>query len=176
MDFGRNLSQAIVLPVLLQFGLGAAAQDAPRYSIKQNDPDTGSNIRSNRLTGQLPYDKSYAQLTDAQRVLFRSDYEVLAEADEPPFPEHGLGSVFDPISKAAQALRLDSGAPALSMVAYIDETGNASKVEVLSSPSPELTGFAARVAMKTKFKPAKCAGAPCAMGFPIRIRFIRSIR
>jgi hypothetical protein len=155
---------ATLLLLLFQAGL-AGAEDAPSFSIKRDDPPTGSNIRRDRLTSSLPYDKSYAELTDAQRLQFRSRYEVLADADEPPFPQLGLGQIYDPISRAQQKL-LNVGM--LSLVAYIDETGNATRIEVMSSPSPEMSRFAAMVAMQTKFKPAQCSGAPCPMGFPIR--------
>ena len=42
-------------------------------------------------------------------------------------------------------------------------------VSVFESPDPEITRVAASVLMLSKFKPAVCAGRPCAMQFPLEV-------
>ncbi len=50
---------------------------------------------------------------------------------------------------------------------HINSAGEAVSVQVLRSPSPEVTMAVARTLLSdTKFKGAVCAGAPCAMDFP----------
>lgn len=163
------------MPVVLSLGLlawplTALSQDAPRpYSLKR-EAHTGTNIPWTEARSHLPFDKRYEELTDEQRREFKLLYEEMADGDEPPFPELGLGSLYRPIADAVQKGRPQG---ALSLFVYVGSDGVATKVEVLSSPSPEMTRLAALVAMNTRFKPGQCGGAPCAMVFPIRTVFER---
>jgi hypothetical protein len=164
-----NPQLVALLAAALFVNYAGAAEEAatpPRYSIKEDRPSTGSHIRRDQVTGDLPFDKTYAELTDVQRRMVQSQYEAMPESDEPPFPARGLGDLVVPLSRAHQKLSVTGF---LSMHVYVDSTGTATKVDIMSSPSPELSKFAAAVAMQTKFKPAKCAGVPCAMGFPVRM-------
>lgn len=164
------LAAAMVLPCGL-----AAAQDAPPkpgFSFKEDSPSTGSNIRRQRLSGGvLPYDKTYAELTPEQQLILKSRYMEMGEGDEPPFPADGLGPLYAAVSKANQAVR--GGLGKFEMDVYVDETGAATKVDVIQSPDERLSKHAAAIAMLTKFKPALCKGKPCAMGFPFGVNFVR---
>lgn len=153
----------------------AAAQDAapkPGFSLKEDTPRTGSNIKRDTVWGgALPYDKAYAELTPEEQRTFKARYMEMAEGDEPPFPVDGLGPLLGAISKANQAARAGFGR--LEMDVFVDETGTPSKVDVIQSPDARLAKHAATIAMLTKFKPALCKGTPCAMGFPVSINFVR---
>lgn len=153
-------------PSLAQAGPAQAG-----FTIKQEQPETGSNIRRDSVSGALPYDKRYGELTSEQQRMFRSRYVEMAEGDEPPFPQDGLGPMYTAIAKANELAGAAVGK--LEMDVFVDETGRATKVELIKSPDPRLSKYVATIAMLTQFKPALCKGKPCAMGFPISIVFTR---
>lgn len=39
------------------------------------------------------------------------------------------------------------------------------------APQPELGRYLATIGMMQRFKPARCAGTPCAMIYPLKFRF-----
>ncbi|NHZ89736.1 hypothetical protein F2P45_12040 [Massilia sp. CCM 8733] len=61
----------------------------------------------------------------------------------------------------------------LSMIVMVDSEGNAQSVNVYVTPDAKLSEMAGFVAMKEKYKPARCAGKPCAMPFPYTMTFTR---
>jgi hypothetical protein len=153
----------------------ALAQDAaakPGFSMKEDYPRTGTNIRRSTMSGgALPFDKSYAELSPEQQRMLKSRYEQMEEGDEPPYPVDGMGPLLQALSKANQAAR--GGLGVLSLEVMVDATGTPTKVEVLESPDAKLSQYAAHIAMLTRFKPALCKGTPCAMGFPVGMNFVR---
>lgn len=153
----------------------AAAQDKPPnggFKIKEDSPETGSNIRRDTVWGgTLPYDKAYGELTPEQQLLFKSRFVQMGEGDEPPFPLDGLGPLMSAISRVSRLVEVGVGR--LEMDVFVDETGRATKVEIIRSPDDVLAKHAAALAMLTKFKPAQCKGKPCAMGFPLNVGFVR---
>jgi hypothetical protein len=44
-------------------------------------------------------------------------------------------------------------------------------VTLFGAPDAAMSRFATQVLMEQKFKPALCAGVPCAMGFPFSVSF-----
>jgi hypothetical protein len=166
----------LVLAVTLALPCGmAAAQDTPPQSgfkMKEDAPETGSNIRRDSVWGgSLPYDKPYGELTPEQQRMFKSRFREMGEGDEPPFPVDGLGPLLAAISRISRVVEVGVGR--LEMDVFVDETGSATKVEVIRSPDGALAKHAAALAMLTKFKPALCKGKPCAMGFPLNMNFVR---
>lgn len=151
----------------------ALAQEiaAPRYTMKEERPRTGSNLRRDTLVGPLPLNRRYEDLSPEERRRFHARYVQLGPGDEPPFPEDGLGAVYGPLHKAIGLGRIPRGV--LEAIVHVDATGQATQVEILSSPAPELAKLTVLIGMEVRFKPAKCAGAACAMGFPVHLR-IRS--
>lgn len=149
----------------------AHAQPRPEYSIREESPPTGSHIRRN-LSGPIaiPVNLTYEQLSAADRLKFHANYESIAEGDEPPFPKQGLGALLKPITKGQQKLYVNGD---LSLVAAVAPSGEVQEVRVHGSPSPEMTRFATQILFATPFKPAVCRGQPCAMEFPLRVRFER---
>jgi hypothetical protein len=163
---------AFVAPLVLALGVAAQGAGTPKsFAIKQDDLSVGSNIRRGQVWGPLPYDKTYEELSEEERRLFKSRYVQMRDGDEPPFPVEGLGPLYTGISKVMRSA--DAGLGVLEMDVLVDAAGVPAKVEVLKSPDPKLAGLAARVAMLTRFKPALCNGEPCAMGFPVRINIVR---
>src|SRR5579862_4552063 len=84
--------------------LASAADGEAQYQIKEDQPAVGTLLKRGAVTGPLPYDKRYDQLTAEQRMQVKSNYEAMADDDEPPFPAEGLGPLMKSIHKAAQVL------------------------------------------------------------------------
>ena len=165
-DDGQGKASAPAAPV-------PATQPPKGYSIKSEQPRLGSHIPHKIVTGEsVPFNASYEQLTDAERSVVRRWYPMLDPADEPPYPLLGKGHVHSAIHK------LNSRDPAfglLSMVVMVDGEGNAESVNVYVTPDAKLSEMAGFVAMKEKYKPARCSGKPCSMPFPYTMVFTRGL-
>lgn len=164
---GLAFAASTVAPSLLL----AEAGEAPQYTMREERPRTGSNLRRETLSATLPLNRRYEDLAAEDKRRFHASYELLGPGDEPPFPADGLGAIYTPLHKAIPLLRDARGV--LEAIVYVDASGRASQVEILSSPAPELSKLAALVGMETRFKPAKCGGTACPMGFPIKLRIAR---
>ena len=167
------MSPRIVLIALfasLLTQLAAAQQNQrPEYSVKEDQPRIGSNIRRDVVRPfVMPINLPYERLSTEDQDKFKRNYEKIEPNDEPPFPLGGLKSILDPIRKGQAKLLVDGE---LFLIAIISSSGEAIEVQAIGSPSPDMTRFAAQVLLLTKFKPAVCGGTPCRMEFPIRIAF-----
>jgi tetratricopeptide (TPR) repeat protein len=172
----RTFCALVLVPASIFAGEALAQQ---RYTIKQDEPTTGSHIRREQIISSLPLDKRYSELTNEQRNAVKSQYEQMAEDDEPPFPVNGLGPVYKAISEIHKKIvlrdRYGLGVSGpLAMHIQVDSQGNATSVSVYQSPDPEMTKSAATIAMLTRYKPAMCGGQPCAMVFPVRMQLCGS--
>ena len=148
---------------------GIGAQPRAEYSIKDDQPESGSLIRRHVVGPiDIAINLPYHQLSPADRAAVHAQYERIAQGDEPPFPAAGLRALLDPI-RQAQAQFLGSGD--LRLIASIGADGKARQVQAIGSPSPELTRFAAQVLMLVPYKPAVCGGQPCTMDFPLHMTF-----
>ena len=116
----------------------------------------------------MPFDKEYAELSQQQRPAFKSQYERMGEADEPPFPLAGLRSLYEPMVKAQARANIEGE---FIGEIRVNSEGEVTEVRIVRTPGKAMTNFVAGVAFLTKFKPAVCRGAPCAMGFPVRVDF-----
>ena len=147
----------------------ALQDDRPRYSLKQDGPATGSNIKRNAVgPSVIPMDKEYSELTPDQQRYVKSQYESMGPADEPPFPLGGLGSIFKAVSAAQKKLLVQGP---LTMHVEIDSEGEPVSVSMYASPDPRMTQAVATILMLQKYKPARCNGQPCRMQFPFRTSF-----
>ena len=162
----------LVAVLLLSFAsnaLRAQDQRSPLYSLKQDQPDIGTNIKRSVVTGSvLPLDKRYSELTPEQQASVKSQYEQLGPNDEPPYPLNGLGPVYKVIAAGQRKLHVTGN---LTVAVEVNSEGDATSVSVLRSTNPEMVNFVASVLMLQKYKPASCNGSPCTMQFPFRIAF-----
>ena len=167
---GKSWLAAALLAASLAPAVQAAdALPPPQYTIKQSEASTGSLIPRNVVQGsRIPLNRSYAQLTEEEQQLVKSQYEAMRPLDEPPFPVDGLRSIHLAIAKVQRRLLAEG---VLSMHADVDSQGAVTRVNVFHSPDPQLTQAAAAVLMLTEFKPAVCRGQPCNMSFPLRVTF-----
>lgn len=120
------------------------------------------------LSIPVPPEKSYEELTSEQQQRIKSVYTILQDDDEPPYPLGGTKTMYLLMSKVQEVAPTEA---ILNMMAIVDKNGNGVEVMILKSPSPEMSRYAVMVLMQQKYKPAKCAGQPCAMAFPLRINF-----
>jgi hypothetical protein len=116
----------------------------------------------------VPFDKSYAELTEKQKDLVKSQYVGVTGSDEPPFPAAGLAKIYRAVH-AAQRKRLASGL--LSVLVEIDASGAPVSAAVYQTPDPELGKAVASLLLLEMYKPGICDGQPCAMTFPFRVQF-----
>lgn len=167
-------SMLVALMCLVAPCLCVAQDPAPKYTIKEDDPRLGSTLRRDQFHGfSIAINLPYAKLPTSDRQSLHALYEQMPDGDEPPFPIYGLQAIYDPIRKAHDKLG-DAGD--LSVIATVDASGQVQRVEVFKSPSTQMSQFAASVLTMTKFKPALCAGKPCAMEFPVRLSLTVEIR
>ena len=158
-----------ILASLLNLPAWSADSDSlPRYTLKQPDPWTGTNIRSEVASGTMPFDKRYSELTAEQKGRLKSQYERMGPEDEPPFPINGLGPIYKAIAAAQQKLLVEG---TLSVAVEVNSLGEAVSVSVFQSSDPKMTQFVAAVLMKEPYKPALCGGSACTMQFPFRMNF-----
>ena len=153
-------------------GGGNFSKARQAYAMKDNEGYTGSLIKRDRVHGDLPLDKTYAQLSEAEKNRVKAAYEPMRPGDEPPFPERGLGPLYFAVTKANDKI---GEIGLLDMAVTIDSTGAPTKIEVYKSPDHDLTMAAVQIIMLTKFKPAVCNGQPCTMAFPFSMNIVRSL-
>ncbi len=147
----------------LPLGATRTTPSTTKYSMKEDDPALGTNIRRPIVTGGgLPFNKTYAELTPDEKQVLSLQYPALEEGDEPPFPLHGLKTVYRGLSALAGKLRAEGH---LVLYVKVDAEGKAKSVSVVASPSTEMTDYAAALVMVEKYKTAVCGGKPCEMPF-----------
>ncbi|XLZ70289.1 energy transducer TonB [Massilia sp. SR12] len=146
------------------------AQNAkPEYAIKEDAPPTGSSIlRKGVRADAIAINKHYHELSPEDRAYLHSLSDALPEGDEPPFPAKGLKPVHNAMYKAQAKLGVDGE---LHLLATVNSQGDVEEVKTFGSPSPEMTQYAVEVVLRTKFKPAVCAGMPCRRDFRFSYQF-----
>ena len=139
------------------------------YTVKEDTPRVGSNIRRRVATGStVPLNRRYEEFTADERASVHGWWENIPAGDEPPFPEDGLKPLHEAVAKVVRKLQVPGR---LLLVANVAPDGQVSEVKALESTDAETTKYAATILMLTKFKPAKCAGQPCRMDFPVLYTF-----
>jgi hypothetical protein len=157
--------------------VGAFVNDKPadpklivRETYSTRESVTGSLIPQRITTGiDVPIDKSYAQLTDAEKRRVKSLYQSMGAGDEPPYPLHGQREIIEAAQKLQESLRVTGE---LTLAVTVDSKGVPPNVEMIRSPDKEMTKFMAEVLMLQKYSAASCKGVPCQMQYPFRIDFV----
>ena len=161
-----------ILLALSATGLAAivavpASAEAPAvYSVK--DTVVGTMVPQAIITSAVPFDKTYAQMSAEQKAVIAQDYESLGAGDEPPYPALGLSHLSTYMMRLAE-MTGTSG----PLVATVDvgPDGQARTVSVFKSPDTRLTSMVTTLLARESYKPAKCAGSPCAMTYVMRVNF-----
>lgn len=161
------LASACTLPL---HASAQASEAAPRYTLKESEPRTGSSIKRNFSSSSIPYNKAYADLSDAEKAMLRAHYENMAPDDEPPFPLRGYKTLFRALHAVQERLAVPG---VIDLGVMVDEQGKGTSVKVYASPDPELTRMVASLLLAERYKPALCHGQPCSQEFPFKVNFAR---
>lgn len=165
----NNAHYLFAVCAMLLSSMTSAQTRESEYTIKEDRPSTWSLIRRDVITGSnVPVNKRYNEFTAEEKAVMKTYYQNMGPEDEPPFPEDGLRPIYSVI-KQVQAKLLETGD--LTIFVSIDANGAPVEVEILQSPSEEMTKFVSSILMFAKYKPAICNGQRCAMQFPFRFKF-----
>ena len=162
------MSRKITL-LLAAFLLSSTIAVAETYKL-YGDARVGSKFRSVEATSAIPFDKTYAELTQEQKDMFRATYGGLRDDEQPPYPSAGSEAIYKPIIEGHNRIARGGN---LFLVAMVNEQGKVENVAVYESPADAMTELATAVLFNTEFDPASCAGAPCKMEFPFEFELSR---
>ena len=166
-----SLPLALLVVVLIGSTGSSFAQQpgtGPRYSLR-TFAAAGTTPRAGELAiWHAPLDASYADLTPEQRRAFRAAYVGLADGDEPPYPVGGLRGITSRLHERMLGGGFEGD---VDVAVTVDAGGSATEVAVRRSPGNASVALVASAAMEARYKPAVCAGTPCAMAFPLVVHF-----
>jgi hypothetical protein len=147
----------------------AAERDQYYYRAPGAQNQSILSRNSSRAISDLPVNPGYADLTPAQQALLKKSYPILQAQDEPPYPLHGMTALVQLAQSAQKGIPVEG---VLRLDVMVDAEGHATAVKILQSPSanPDYGRMFAAAAMRQAYKPAICAGAPCAMAYPIKLK------
>jgi hypothetical protein len=137
---------------------------APSRNVQESTSETGTILKKDlRWNSKIPLNKTYGQLTDAQKAELHKMYESLPPGDEPPFPAEGIKPIFTAIKNAQRVLQARGS---LDMAVTVGPDGKAIKVDDFSHlRSTQMADLAQQVLLLTKYKPGMCSGTPCTMQY-----------
>jgi hypothetical protein len=158
-----TMARAAALCVLWAASAGAA----DRYAVREDVPETGSNILKATVHWPVPVNKTYAELTSDEQRMVRDQYVTLGARDEPPYPRDGMVPILNDVARI-QSHNLGTGL--LHLAVHVDARGEPQGVLVLASPGKPIDHAAAYALMHMRYKPALCDGTPCAGDFSFRYR------
>lgn len=145
------------------------AQAPPaRYSLKAMDATFATPFSRKLAFGSpIPFDKTYAELDEVHKRWLRSQYENMAETDEPPFPRFGLAPLYRAVADVQRQVSVRGD---LSIIVDVDSSGQATRAAVYETPDPGIANRVAALLLRHPYKPAVCGGQPCAMQFAFRVQ------
>jgi hypothetical protein len=154
------------------FQAGKAAAPAPqssqRYTL-DGPKVTGSNVRFVLARNfPVPPARAYYQLTAQQQAIVKQSYPILQDADEPPYPLNGHNKMAEELARVLNRLNARG---VIRFTVDIDEQGKPVSVSVLRAPSEWAREYVGKIALVNRYKPAVCAGKPCAMTLALEYDF-----
>jgi hypothetical protein len=142
-----------------------------RFGLKADQPLTGSNMLHNVAVGFVPLDAAWEALSPAEKAILRSHYPALDEGDEPPYPLKGTRAFVKAVSGLYSQFTDYRGDALVYVTVGADGIPTHASTDGVSHR--EFARYLSMLAMMQRFKPALCAGKPCAMIFPIKFNFKR---
>lgn len=159
----KTMAMAGMLSLLWAASAGAADP----YAVREDVPETGSNIQKATVHWRVPVEKRYSELSSDELRLVRDDYERLGARDEPPYPRDGMTPI---LTEVARVQRTNRGTGLLHLAVRVDARGEPQGIAVLASPDNAVAHGVAYALMKERYKPAMCDGAPCAGDYSFKYR------
>jgi hypothetical protein len=147
----------------------APTDDEPQFGLNEAWAETGFQRPAKRPSSPTPMDKVWAAMTPAQQNIIRNGYPALDDRDEPPYPLQGLATYYKGISELYRKIPEYEGNSMIYLTVGAD--GVPTSVTTYGITHKEFGRYVSMVAMMQRFKPALCAGTPCAMVFPLRFQF-----
>ena len=125
--------------------------------------------RSPYITGYLPLDLSWEELSEPQKNVVRNMYRALRPGDEPPYPAGGMRDLFEAVSKANGSVGATGN---LLIDVVVGADGKGKKIRIYEKPQADdkqhadwlMQQVADAMLLKT-YKPAICDGQPCEMRY-----------
>lgn len=130
--------------------------------------DESYHKRGMIMSGAIPYDRNYEQLSPEQKAAVRAEYDSVGPKDEPPYPKYGLADVADAVSRMSVRDPIEGE---VVLTVRVDERGDAKSVSIYKTPDARLSNLVALMVTRSKFKPGLCEGRPCAMDYVFRYYF-----
>jgi hypothetical protein len=151
-------------------GEAALVTDAPGKGYTMDTEPNRSHLPRGTptLAGPVSFRKSWDGMSQADQRVVRGFYGLMHEDDEPPYPANGTARIYTALAEAQKA---GHARGLLRMNVMVDASGAATAVTVYVTPAPYITRIASALVMKEKYKPALCAGIPCAMVYPYEVVF-----
>jgi hypothetical protein len=159
----KKMAMAGMLSLLWAASAGAADP----YAVREDVPETGSNIQKATVSWRVPVEKRYAELSSDELKLVRDDYVTLGARDEPPYPRDGMTAI---LKEVARVQRTNRGSGWLHLAVRIDARGEPQGIAVLASPDNAMAHGVAYALMNARYKPAMCEGAACAADYSFKYR------
>lgn len=159
----RKLPPFLLLILGLFTGRGHGSEIAPKFSIKEVEASTGSKFRRDVVSsGAVPLNLRYEQMSEAQQNSLKAVYEHMGPNDEPPFPAAGLSAIVTEMSEAQSMLQVQGR---LRLHAHVNAEGRVTSIAFVESVDRQFDVYVAGILSRTVFKPARCAGLPCAQDY-----------
>jgi hypothetical protein len=137
------------------------------YTVKEDLARAGHLLRLDAAR-EIPVapDRGYEQLSPDQQAIVNSWWPALAPGDEPPYPLHGPAEFYRLMSKIVSK----TGKRGTILVyVTVGKEGKATGVRAVGLDDPEIRKVIAAAAAIVEYKPARCAGQPCAMTYPYHL-------
>ncbi|MES2901722.1 MAG: hypothetical protein V4723_18500 [Pseudomonadota bacterium] len=156
----------LIATTALLLASATLAAEPEKFTIPHDEAALGSRLKTSRFTLNVPPDKNYADLTEAQKNLVKANYENLGPDDEPPYPVGGVLTLYKTISDVGIYWK---AVGEIELIATVSPEGNVTAVSAFKTPDIRMTEYAAKILAVQKFKPAMCKGVPCVMDFPLKL-------
>ena len=119
---------------MLLFAVSAMA--AERLVLREEMPETGTNLSRIALTWPVPIDARYGELSDSQKAIVRADYEKLGPRDEPAYPAQGMAPLLKDLARTRNSYLVQDGM--IHIAVRVDSSGHPLGVGVLQAPNEVL--------------------------------------
>ena len=172
MKYSKKSTKTSLIAASLALALSAfcsagnAANDEQLYYI-YGDAPTGTRIEPRILTSKTPLEATYEQLSEADKVRIKADYANMPADDEPPFPQAGLMPIWEAIVTTRHPSDQVGDVVA---IASVNPKGKVEKVAMYNTTSNHMSRLVSTALLASQFKPAICAGNPCAMDYILEAR------
>lgn len=148
---------------------GLPAPETAKGSYAITVPTNGSHIREAGITGELPLDAGWDELTPAQKNVVRLRYPALQAGDDPPFPVKGEGGILNAVRRINNELGPVSGY--LLVHVLVGKDGKPLNATTYGAPGPKMVRAVSTLVMLQHYRPARCQGEPCEMIYPMHFDF-----